>query len=99
MPPPRHWHWPSAGSSAPSTPLPRVGCCCASAFMSRHFQNQLTFLLVPASFAFVREPETNGVAERFIRTLKRHIVFGRIHQNIEDIRATRCRSNVDFGRE
>ena len=39
------------------------------------------------SFAFVREPETNGVAERFIRTLKEQIVFGRIFQDIEEVRA------------
>ena len=39
------------------------------------------------SFAFVREPETNGVAERFIRTLKEQIVFGRIYQDIEEVRA------------
>ena len=60
MPPPRHWHWPSAGSSAPSTPLPRVGAVAPKkgAFMSRHFQNQLTFFGVAPSFAFVREPET-----------------------------------------
>ena len=55
--------------------------------MSRHFQNQLTFFGMAPSFAFVREPETNGVAERFIRTLKAQIVFGRIYQNIEEVRA------------
>jgi hypothetical protein len=43
------------------------------------------------SFAFVREPETNGVAERFIRTLKEQIVFGRIYQNIEEVRAAAMR--------
>ena len=40
-----------------------------SPFMSEHFQNQLRFFGMAPSFAFVREPETNGVAERFIRTL------------------------------
>ena len=38
-------------------------------------------------FEVVREPETNGVAERFIRTLKEQIVFGRIYQDIEEVRA------------
>jgi transposase InsO family protein len=42
--------------------------------------------MVP-SFAFVREPETNGVAERFIRTLKEQIVFGRNYLDIEEVRA------------
>ena len=40
-----------------------------SAFMSDHVQNQIAFLGLTPSFAFVRQPETNGVAERFIRTL------------------------------
>src|SRR5512144_2153779 len=51
-----------------------------SPFMSEHFQNQLKFFGMTPSFAFVREPETNGVAERFIRTLKEQIVFGRIYR-------------------
>jgi putative transposase len=57
-----------------------------SPFMSEHFQNQLRFFRMASSFAFVREPETNGVAERFIRTLKEQIVFGRIFQDIEEVR-------------
>lgn len=57
-----------------------------SAFMSEHFQNQLRFFGMTPSFAFVRQPETNGVAERFIRTLKEQIVFGRIYQDIEEVR-------------
>ena len=35
MPPPRRWHWPSAGSSAPSAPMPRGGCCCATTTAAR----------------------------------------------------------------
>src|SRR4051794_16484028 len=58
-----------------------------SAFMSDHFQNQITFLGMTPSFAFVREPETNGVAERFIRTLKEQVVWGRIFRNAEEVRA------------
>jgi putative transposase len=58
-----------------------------SPFMSEHFQNQLKFFGMAPSFAFVRQPETNGVAERFIRTLKEQIVFGRIYQDIEEVRA------------
>jgi putative transposase len=58
-----------------------------SAFMSGYFQNQLKFFGMAPSFAFVREPETNGVAERFIRTLKEQIIFGRIYQDIEEVRA------------
>ena len=65
-----------------------------SAFMSGYFQNQLKFFGMTPSFAFVREPETNGVAERFIRTLKEQIVFGRIYQDIEEVR-TAVRTYVE----
>jgi hypothetical protein len=55
--------------------------------MSEHFENQLKFLGMAPGFAFVRHFETSGVAERFIRTLKGQIVFGRIFQDIEEVRA------------
>jgi len=58
-----------------------------SAFMSDYFQNQLKVFGMTPRFAFVRQPETNGVAERFIRTLKEQIVFGRVYQNAEARRA------------
>ena len=58
-----------------------------SPFMSEYFQNQLKFFGITPSFAVVRQPETNGVAERFIRTLKEQIVFGRIYRDIEEVRA------------
>jgi transposase InsO family protein len=41
-----------------------------SQYMSHVFQEELTFLGITSSPAFVREPEGNGGAERFIRTLK-----------------------------
>src|SRR6476469_9681067 len=41
-----------------------------SNFMAEHFQKQIRFWGVAPSFAFVAEPETNGVIERFFRTFK-----------------------------
>ena len=38
--------------------------------MSHHFQTEIAFLGIESSPAFVRAPEGNGCAERFIRTLK-----------------------------
>ncbi len=38
------------------------------------------------SFALVGEPETNGVAERFIRTLKEQVVHGRAYEGVDDLR-------------
>jgi putative transposase len=55
--------------------------------MFEDFQTEIAFLGIEASPSFVREPETNCVAERFIRTLKEQIVFGRIYQTIEEVRA------------
>ena len=42
----------------------------ASQFMSDDFQNELAFVGIESSPAFVREPEGNGCIERFFRTLK-----------------------------
>jgi hypothetical protein len=38
------------------------------------FQEELRFLGISSSPAFVREPEGNGCAERFIRTLKENLL-------------------------
>ena len=35
----------------------------------------------------MEEPETNGVAERFNRTLKEQALHGKIFRNIEEVRA------------
>jgi putative transposase len=39
------------------------------------------------SFAFVKEPETNPVVERFYRTLNEQVIYGRTFVSIEDVRA------------
>ena len=41
-----------------------------SQYVSHHFQAEIRFLGIASSPAFVREPECNGCAERFIRVLK-----------------------------
>jgi transposase InsO family protein len=57
-----------------------------SAFMADHFQNQIRFWGMSPSYAFVGEPQTNGVIERLFRTLKEQIVHGRIYRNIDEVR-------------
>jgi transposase InsO family protein len=65
-----------------------------SAFMAEHFRNQIRFWGMAPSYAFVAEPETNGVAERFFRTLKEQVVHGRIYRTLEEVRAA-VRAFVD----
>ena len=52
-------------------------------YLSDHFTNQIKFWGIQPSYAFVAEPQTNGVAERFNRTLKEQI-NGRIYRNIAE---------------
>ena len=55
-------------------------------YLSDHFLNQLKFWGIAPSFAFVAEPQTNGVAERFNRTLKEQAIYGRVFRGVEDVR-------------
>lgn len=55
-------------------------------YMSDHFGKQLEFWGIKPSFVFVHEPETNGVAERFNRTLKEQAIYGRVFRNVEEVR-------------
>ena len=54
--------------------------------MSDHFQKELKFLGMESSPAFVRAPEGNGCAERFIRTLKENLLWLRTFETIEELR-------------
>ena len=56
-------------------------------YLSDHFLNQARYWGIKPSFAFVSEPETNGVAERFNRTLKEQAIYGRVFRNIEEVRS------------
>ncbi|WP_425266568.1 integrase core domain-containing protein [Caballeronia arationis] len=58
-----------------------------SQYTADDFLNQVRFWGVTPSFAFVAEPQTNGVAERFNRTLKEQAIHGRIFRNLEEVRA------------
>ncbi len=55
-------------------------------YLSEHFQNQIRFWGIAPSFAFVAEPQTNGVAERFNKTLKEQVIYGRNYRTIEEVR-------------
>jgi len=55
-------------------------------YLSDHFQNQLKHWGINPSFAFIEQPQTNGVAERFNRTLKEQVIHGRVFKNLEEVR-------------
>lgn len=57
-----------------------------SNFMAEHFQKQTRFWGIAPSYAFVGEPETNGVIERLFRTLKEQAIHGRVLQTVDDVR-------------
>ena len=71
-PPVRRGGWPCGWITAPS--------------ICRNFTNQIKFWGIQPSYAFVEQPQTNGVAERFNRTLKEQIIHGRIYRNIAELR-------------
>ena len=58
-----------------------------SSYMSGDFQDEIECLGIEASPSFVREPQGNGVAERFIRTLKENLLWARTFDTIEELRA------------
>ena len=58
-----------------------------SQYLSDHFLNQVRYWGIHPSFGFLEEPETNGVVERWNRTLKEQAIYGRVFHNLADVRA------------
>ena len=54
--------------------------------MSGDFLGEITFFGIESSPSFVRQPEGNGVAERFIRTLKENFLWVHTFDTIEELR-------------
>ena len=57
-----------------------------SQYLSNHFQKQIKAWGIAPSFAFLEQPQTNGVVERFFRTLKEQVIYGRVYESLEDVR-------------
>lgn len=56
-----------------------------SQFVSNAFQEEIAFLGIRSSPAFVRSPEGNGCAERFIRTLKEQLLWLKRFDSVEQL--------------
>lgn len=65
-----------------------------SQYVSDHFQDELAFLGIESSPAFVRAPEGNGCAERFIRTLKEQLLWVQTFRTVADL----CEALQEFRR-
>jgi len=57
-----------------------------SQYVSEYFQKELKHFGVRQSLAYVGEPQTNAVIERFWKTLKKQVLEGRIYQTLDDLR-------------
>ncbi len=57
-----------------------------SQYRSGHFQGSLTWLGIEDDAAFVGEPQGNGVAERFMRTIKEQCLWSKLFDDVDDLR-------------
>jgi putative transposase len=69
-----------------------------SQYVSHDFQAEVRFLGMESSPAFVREPEGNGCAERFIRTLKENLLWVRRFETVEELRLALQRFRETYNR-
>ncbi|MEX3526318.1 MAG: IS3 family transposase [Burkholderia sp.] len=70
-----------------------------SPYTSDDFRAQIKFWGMTPSYAFVAEPQTNGVAERFNRTMKEQAIHGPLFKNVEEVRAAAVAFKDRYNRE
>jgi putative transposase len=58
-----------------------------SCFRSGHYQAEIDLLGIDRSPAFVYEPETNGVVEKFLQTLKQQVLWIERFDTLQQLRA------------
>ncbi len=57
-----------------------------SLYISHDFQEEIAFLGLTSSPAFVRAPEGKGCAERFVRILKENLLWVKDFSTVEELR-------------
>lgn len=57
-----------------------------SQYTSDYFLKQIAHMGLQGSFGLVKQPQTNGVVERFNRTLKEQVLYGKIFNTVDDVR-------------
>ena len=67
--------------------------------MSDLCQGELRFLGITSSPAFVREPQGNGCAERFIRTLNEQLLWVEHFATVEELRQALLAFRERYNRE
>jgi putative transposase len=55
-------------------------------YRSGHFLGSIGWLGIADDAAFLGEPETNGCAERWIRTLKEQCLWAELHDSVDELR-------------
>lgn len=64
----------------------KLRCDNGSQYRSADFRNQVKHWGIETEYSFVRQPQTNGVVERFNRTFKEQVVNGVVFETIDALR-------------
>lgn len=70
-----------------------------SQFVSDEYQAEISFLGMHSSPSFVREPQGNGIAERFVRILKENLLWVRHFDTVEELRLALLEFKDTYNRE
>ena len=70
-----------------------------SQFISDVFQQELRFLGIESSPAYVGEPQGNGIAERFVRILKENVLWVRHFATVEELRLALLEFKETYNRQ
>lgn len=70
-----------------------------SQYVSDVFQKEVAFLGIKSSPSFVREPQGNGIAERFVRILKENLLWIRRFNTVEELRKALLKFKETYNRQ